>query len=151
MTGAAILESGADPAVAEYPARRRVPPGLLWVAALGLVIALALVQIGTGPGFRRAFESIGSASIEAEETIRTSVKAKAALARLVEGQQAEIVVEGAAAKAGNDAIPLSGLPLELARGFQVAKPGVALTCLTQAVYFEAGFEPAAGKLSLIHI
>ena len=151
MPSAAILESGADPAVAEISARRRVPPGLLWVAALGLVIALALVQIGTGPGFRRAFESIGSASTEAEETIRTSVKAKAALARLVEGQQAEIVVEGEAAKAGNDAIPLSGLPLERVRGFQIAKPGNALTCLTQAVYFEAGFEPAAGKRAVAQV
>jgi len=151
MTSAAILDQGADTPGPEIPARRRIPPGLLWIAALGLVIALALVQIGTDPGFRRASESIGAASTEAEETIRTSVKAKAALARLVEGRQAEIVVQGDAAKAGNDAIPLSGLPLELVRGFQIAKPGNALTCLTQAVYFEAGFEPAAGKRAVAQV
>ena len=151
MSSAAILDLGTDPAVAEVPARRRFSPGLAFVAAFGLVVALAMIVIAAGPGFRSAFQSVGFASSNAGETIRTSVKAKAALAKLVEGKQAEIVVEGEAAKVGNDAIPLSGLPLEQVRGFSVAKPGTALTCLTQAVYFEAGFEPAAGKRAVAQV
>ena len=151
MSIAAILDLGTDPAFAELPVRRALTPGMAWVVALGLVIALALVQIATGPGFRRAAEMIGFASPSAEKTIRVSLEAKAAVAELVEGKQAEIVVQGEAAKVGNDAIPLSGLPLEQVRGFSVAKPSTALTCLTQAVYFEAGFEPAAGKRAVAQV
>ena len=151
MSTASILDLGTDPAFAEAPARRVFTPGMAWVAALGLVIALALVQIASGPGFRRAAEMVGWASTSAEQTIRVSLEAKAAVARLVEGKQAEIVVQGEAAMAGNDAIPLSGLPLEKMRGFLLARPTTALTCLTQAVYFEAGFEPAAGKRAVAQV
>jgi len=151
MSSVSILDQGADPAAVELPVRRKFRPGLVWVAALVAVIALALIQIATGPGFRSALESFGFASSKAEKTLLRSVAAKAAVARLVEGRQGEIVVEGEAAKAGNDAIPLSGLPLELVRGFQIARPGNALTCLTQAVYFEAGFEPAAGKRAVAQV
>lgn len=151
MTSAAILDPGADPAVSAPAPRRRFGPAWWWVVALLVVIALAAIRIATGPGFRDALESLGFASSRAEKTIVRSVAAKAAVARLVEGKQAEIVVEGEAAKKGNDAIPLSTLPLEKARAFSIAKPGTALTCMTQAVYYEAGFEPAAGKRAVAQV
>ena len=53
---------------------------------------------------------------------------------------------------------MSGLPLEHARAFLLAGAargegvyGNALTCLTQAVYYEAGFEPAQGKRAVAQV
>lgn len=70
--------------------------------------------------------------------------------------KAQIVVEGDAAKAGNAAIPLLGLPLEQVKAFglNAAKNETYLTalkCLTQAVYYEAAYEPLPGRRAVAQV
>ncbi|HUQ13532.1 MAG TPA: cell wall hydrolase [Novosphingobium sp.] len=124
-----------------------------------VVVLLGIAQIAVGPGFSRVFEALGwAAPARAEATIRVSLEAKRAVAGLVEGQQAEIVVQGELAQQRNALIPVSRLPLEPARAFLLAGAakgegayGNALTCLTQAVYYEAGYEPAAGRRAVAQV
>ncbi|WOK38143.1 cell wall hydrolase [Sphingomonas sp. C3-2] len=70
-----------------------------------------------------------------------------------EGQSA---VEGADAFAINAALPFSTAPVIAARPFHMtgAAPADrerALQCMTQAVYYEAGFEPAEGKRAVAQV
>lgn len=155
MSNASVLDLGLDP----FPVQPRVSPRTAWAWALAVVVLLGLAQIAIGPGFGRVFEALGwSAPARAEATIRVSLEAKRAVAGLVEGKQAEIVVAGEAAQQRNALIPVSALPLEPTRAFLLAKAGSgegaygnALTCLTQAVYYEAGYEPAAGKRAVAQV
>jgi spore germination cell wall hydrolase CwlJ-like protein len=159
MTTATILDLGDDPRFAQGGEPRVLSPRLAWALAVMLVLLLGVAQVAVGPGLGRVFQSLGwSAPARAEATIRVSLEAKRAVAGLVEGQQAEIVVEGKLAQKRNALIPLSSLPLEHARSFLLAQAGAgegaygnALTCLTQAVYYEAGFEPAAGKRAVAQV
>lgn len=69
---------------------------------------------------------------------------------------AQIVSEGESAIARNAEIPLSKLPLQSAHSFVLAAPATsdfqkALLCMTQAVYYEAGFEPLAGKQAVAQV
>lgn len=73
-----------------------------------------------------------------------------------DGDEAEIIVNGDDAKVRNAAIPLSGLPVEQANPFFLGqRAGTdaerALLCMTQAVYFEAGFEPESGKRAVAQV
>lgn len=73
-----------------------------------------------------------------------------------QGDLAEIIVTGENAKATNAALPFSGQPISAARPFRLAGTTVtnaqhARTCLTQAIYYEAGFEPLAGKRAVAQV
>jgi spore germination cell wall hydrolase CwlJ-like protein len=64
--------------------------------------------------------------------------------------------EGLEAEALNDAMPLSGLPIEAAQPFLLQAESMpaadrALRCLTQAVYYEAGFEPMEGRYAVAQV
>ncbi len=64
--------------------------------------------------------------------------------------------EGAAAELLNAAMPISGLPIESARPFLLPYELIpvadrALRCLTQAVYYEAGFEPMEGRFAVAQV
>jgi spore germination cell wall hydrolase CwlJ-like protein len=64
--------------------------------------------------------------------------------------------EGKAAELMNEAMPLSGLPIEAARPFLMPYESIpvadrALRCLTQAVYYEAGFEPMEGRFAVAQV
>jgi len=63
---------------------------------------------------------------------------------------------GATAEQDNRALPLSTAPIEAARPFILpvrssATDGEALQCLTQAIYYEAGFEPESGKRAVAQV
>ncbi|MFC7535882.1 cell wall hydrolase [Sphingomonas sp. GCM10030256] len=55
----------------------------------------------------------------------------------------------------NAALPFSAAPLKAARPFETPTGGTsydrALTCLTQAVYYEAGFEPLPGRRAVAQV
>jgi spore germination cell wall hydrolase CwlJ-like protein len=64
--------------------------------------------------------------------------------------------EGTAAEAMNEMLPTSTLPIEAARPFLMPYDSVpvaerALRCLTQAVYYEAGFEPMEGRYAVAQV
>ncbi|RVQ64758.1 cell wall hydrolase [Croceicoccus ponticola] len=75
-----------------------------------------------------------------------------AVAALTEGEKSELVAEGESAKERNAEITFSSLPLERMRGFGTGEvPVNAQRCLTQAIYYEAGFEPEDGKRAVAQV
>ena len=81
----------------------------------------------------------------------------AALLQATAGSQASTVkAMGDEAKLINAAMPFSEAPVIAARAFVLPAGGSldqrrALLCLTQAVYYEAGFEPAAGRRAVAQV
>lgn len=79
----------------------------------------------------------------------------ASLAGLTEEANAQIVLSGDSAEQRNAAIPLSAAPLERMGSFQsggsATARGQALTCLAQAIYYEAANEPVEGKRAVAQV
>jgi spore germination cell wall hydrolase CwlJ-like protein len=79
-----------------------------------------------------------------------------ALVEATSGERAALHSEGASARVANAALPFSTAPILRAPAFSLgATPaainGSALLCLTQAIYYEAGFEPEAGKRAVAQV
>jgi hypothetical protein len=74
---------------------------------------------------------------------------------VTEGKLAEIVVTGEDAESANAALPFSDQPIASAKPFRFLTSSLdaqrAQTCLTQAIYYEAGFEPLAGKRAVAQV
>ncbi|WP_336985692.1 cell wall hydrolase [Altererythrobacter aquiaggeris] len=101
-------------------------------------------------------DQVGEETAALEQAAMAETSRVAALDELTEGEQAEIVIEGASAQERNDQIPLSGLPIENAAAFSAitaASPqyGSAHKCLTQAIYYEAANESVAGKRAVAQV
>jgi len=160
MHDGTVLELGAH-ALDRRPAARWLHSRAAWAGAAAFVLLLAAAQVVSGGGLSGVWKALGFASpANAEATVRVSLEAKRAVQSMTEGAQAAIVVEGSAAKERNALIPLSGAPLETMRSFLISKAvadsgagpmGNALKCLTQAVYYEAGYEPLAGRRAVAQV
>lgn len=161
MHDGTVLDLGMDPGFTAAPAPRRIAPRLIWVLAVLAALAVGALQVVSGTGLGGIMKALGfNAPAQAEATIRISLEAKRAVASLTEGQQALIVVQGEAAKDRNALIPISGAPLQQARSFLISQAvagsgagpmGNALTCLTQAVYYEAANEPMVGRRAVAQV
>ncbi|GLR48624.1 cell wall hydrolase [Sphingomonas astaxanthinifaciens] len=127
--------------------------GLRWeVLAIGAVgiaalFALSLTFLAT---MRSAAEAAPPVSLPIQPA-----KA-AALIAATSGDQAQAVrATGAEAEVINAALPFSKAPVQAAAPFAAPTGGTAydraLTCLTQAVYYEAGFEPVAGRRAVAQV
>lgn len=160
MHDGTALDLGMDPSIAAQDSRR-ITPRLVWALAALAALAIGALQVAGGPGFGGLMKALGfNAPARAEATVRVSLEAKRAVASLTEGRQAVIVVEGDAAKERNALIPISGAPLQQARSFLIGQAvagsgagplGNALTCLTQAVYYEAANEPMTGRRAVAQV
>ena len=81
----------------------------------------------------------------------------AQLLQATTGDQAnQVAAIGDRAKLINAALPFSGSPIVAARGFVLPAADSlderrALLCLTQAVYYEAGFEPIEGRRAVAQV
>ena len=80
----------------------------------------------------------------------------AALIEATTGSQAnEMQAVGDQAKVINAALPFAGGPLHSAQPFELTGSNLderrALLCLTQAVYYEAGFEPLEGRRAVAQV
>lgn len=160
MHDGTALDLGMDPSIAAQDSRR-ITPRLVWALAALAALAIGALQVAGGPGFGGLMKALGfNAPARAEATVRVSLEARRAVASLTEGRQAVIVVEGDAAKERNALIPISGAPLQQARSFLIGQAvagsgagplGNALTCLTQAVYYEAANEPMTGRRAVAQV
>ena len=79
-----------------------------------------------------------------------------ALVEATSGEQAALHSEGDTARLANAALPFSTAPIRPAPTFALgASPAAinanALLCLTQAIYYEAGYEPDAGKRAVAQV
>jgi hypothetical protein len=134
-----------------YPAARRrlltlVPRDTL--AGAALVTSILAVMVG--------FARIGAPANAATITVALPKPRPATLIEETSGPGAfEMRAVGDQAKVINAALPLSDEPLQLARPFVFtgtnADKRLALTCLTQAVYYESGYEPAQGQRAVAQV
>ena len=125
------------------PGHRRL---LQWMSAV-LAVVLA-VTLGAVVALRSNSEAAARSIIppaEAAALIRAT-SGEATLAMRAVGEDAKLI---------NAALPFSNAPLKSARPFAVAGNDLdarrAELCLTQAVYYEAGFEPAAGRRAVAQV
>lgn len=88
-------------------------------------------------------------------SIQLSPARTAALVAATSASPSEIRAVGEEARLINAALPFSTAPVQSARPFSVRGDGLdhrrALLCLTQAVYYEAGFEPLAGRRAVAQV
>jgi Cell Wall Hydrolase len=127
--------------------------GKIVFALVGLSMAIAVLvsQIDWREGYDRLFAGTGTTSTE---PVRT--KEQIELIAVTQADQTKVAAEGAAAEAVNEAIPLGKGPVETALPFYITDASLtnserALRCMTQAVYYEAGFEPVAGRYAVAQV
>jgi Cell Wall Hydrolase len=134
------------------------------------VLGLSGLQVGN----RRSAQQMSAvvvvivaASLAALFALRTSADAAAAQGTLPPVEAAALIratsgeatlamrAVGEDAKLVNAALPFSNAPLQSARPFAAGGSDLdgrrAELCLTQAVYYEAGFEPAAGRRAVAQV
>ena len=116
---------------------------LILFAALALIGVLSLIQ--------------GQKAEARVATVTALPRARAAaLIEATTGEQADAVqAVGGAAKLINASMPFADGPLHSLRPFEASGDALdqrrALLCLTQAVYYEAGFEPLAGRRAVAQV
>lgn len=103
-----------------------------------------------------AFALLESQRAEAQVGSATVLIAPARAAALVNATSSEAVkAVGDEAKLINAAMPFDATPVRAARPFEIGGDGLdqrrALLCLTQAVYYEAGFEPVTGRRAVAQV
>ena len=122
-----------------------------WVQALA-VIALLVAAGAAGWIAGHSSESPAVASTTAAPLV-TPARAAELVAQTSAAAQVRAV--GDQAKIINASLPFSRDPVEAAAGFAISVDGLdhrrALLCLTQAVYYEAGFEPVAGRRAVAQV
>jgi spore germination cell wall hydrolase CwlJ-like protein len=119
------------------------------------VVAMALVALAAASA--RTVTVLPSRGADAATVTVPIAAAKAAL--LIDattGEQAnQMQAVGDRAKLINAALPFASGPLHAAAPFAVGSDSIdqrrALLCLTQAVYYEAGFEPAEGRRAVAQV
>lgn len=92
----------------------------------------------------------------AESGVNLQAREVAQLQTLDQGAQREILIEGLSAQEENELIPTTGIAAGQMAGFSAidqgsAQFGTALTCLTQAIYYEAANEPVTGKRAVAQV
>ncbi len=123
------------------PTRRH--GAVVMIAALGAIVGGASVS-GVPTGASSTVSLIGP------------TKAAALLAATSGEQLVDSRAIGDQAKLINASMPFSGSPIMAARPFDLSGAGAtdhrrALLCLTQAVYYEAGYEPAGGRRAVAQV
>lgn len=132
----------------EPGAARARPVTVVSLAVLGLLGLAACTQISAIRG------ALGFASDAPPPAIVPADQVRQVEAMTVD-DKSQIIVEGIEAEERNAAIPVSGLPIESATRFVLAKEtgtyATALKCLTQAVYYEAAREPIEGRRAVAQV
>ena len=123
---------------------------ILGLVAISIALAIIIPQIDMQALYRRLVPS------EQLVTVAVRTPQQSALIAATQGETASMAVEGDAAAAMNAALPFSTAPVESAKPFyltdtRMANAEKALRCLTQAVYYEAGFEPVPGRYAVAQV
>ena len=139
------------PALGPQQGKSELGKVVLMLIGLSIAIAVLVTQIDWQDAYDRVFVNDKAA---ATAPIRT--KEQIALIEATQADQTKLAAEGDEAEALNDAIPFAKGPVETALPFYITDTGMtnsekALRCMTQAVYYEAGFEPAAGRYAVAQV
>ncbi|MEO5972316.1 MAG: cell wall hydrolase [Sphingomicrobium sp.] len=123
--------------------------GALRVETLALAFVMLVVAVATLFAFRAPAQEPGSAAARIRvppAKAAALVAATSATASAAVGQEAALI---------NASLPFSVTPIQAASPFAIAGDDTdhrrALLCLTQAVYYEAGFEPIAGRRAVAQV
>ena len=102
-----------------------------------------------------SFRAPAAAEPEPAQASVTLTKARALVAATTGDAAAQVSAIGDQAKVINASLPFSSAPLLAARPFAVSGTATdhdrALLCMTQAVYYEAGFEPMTGRRAVAQV
>lgn len=137
------------PALEPQPGKNGLGKVVLMLIGLSIFIAVLVTQIDWQEAYDRMFPATAvTAPIRTKEQI--------ALIEATQADQTKLAAEGEEAEALNDAIPFAKGPVETASPFYITDTSMtnsekALRCMTQAVYYEAGFEPVAGRYAVAQV
>lgn len=132
--------------------RRRLALRLARHRNLGPALAIAgcAALVAGGVGLQARIDGL-----DRTVSVQLAPANAAALVAATSASPAEIRAVGDQAKLINAALPFSTAPVQSARPFAISGGDLdhrrALLCLTQAVYYEAGFEPAAGRRAVAQV
>ncbi len=124
---------------------------VLTLVSLSIAVAFIVTQIDMPALFDRLMpqtDAVPTAPIRTKEQI--------ALIEATQGDQTKVAAKGADAEVMNDAIPFASSPVEAAKPFYITDTSMtnsekAMRCMTQAVYYEAGFEQVAGRYAVAQV
>jgi spore germination cell wall hydrolase CwlJ-like protein len=138
------------PELAVRPEKSNLP--LILVLLISLSIAFAAIV--TNVDFERLQSYWPFQSGVKTAAINKTVQQELVAATMAD--QTVVAADGAAAEQLNADLPFSELPVEAARPFALDLANMsgaerALMCLTQAVYYEAGFEPLEGRRAVAQV
>ena len=128
------------------PALRRLPLKTIAAALLALAAGIALaIALMPARDADAATLNVKISAAKAAQLINATSGAEANSFRAT-GDQAKLI---------NASLPFAGGPVLAARPFEVSGSDLdhrrALLCLTQAVYYEAGFEPVEGRRAVAQV
>ena len=130
--------------------RKRLGLRLRWLSfETGAIVFVLIAAIGAALVAFRAPAEDSAVTVEIP-----SAKA-AALVAATSASAQEFRAIGDQAKVINASLPFSTAPVQAARPFEISGDQLdhrrALLCLTQAVYYEAGFEPLIGRRAVAQV
>ena len=131
--------------------RRRLSLRLRWLSfeTGAIVFVLLAAVVAALVAFRAPTDDGATVTVEMQ-----SAKA-AALVAATSASAEEFRAIGDKAKLINASLPFSSAPIQAARPFDISGDNLdhrrALLCLTQAVYYEAGFEPMTGRRAVAQV
>ena len=128
-------------------ARRRVAQFRIETLAVAAAVFAALVAV--------VIWSLAPAEAAKTVSVELSPAKTAALVAATSASPSEIRAVGEQAKLINASLPFSKSPVQSAQPFAIPVDDLdhrrALLCLTQAVYYEAGFEPLEGRRAVAQV
>jgi spore germination cell wall hydrolase CwlJ-like protein len=147
----AVALDDALPAPERHHGKTGLGKVVLTLIGLSIAVAVLMTQIDWQQAFDRVFfggETVAATPIRTREQI--------ALIEATQADQTKVAAQGEEAEAINAAIPFANGPVEAAKPFYITDTSMtnsekALRCMTQAVYYEAGFEPVAGRYAVAQV
>lgn len=124
---------------------------ILALVSLSIAVAFIITQVDMQAMYDRLVPQSKAAN-----ALPIPTSEQIALIEATQGDQTLVAAEGEVAEAMNAAIPFANGPVEAAKPFYITDTSMtnsekALRCMTQAVYYEAGFEQIAGRYAVAQV
>lgn len=128
---------------------------LTWLAAVLLLVSL-LTSETVWAKFLDLVDAQDNAYADNEDAMEITEREKQSLIKLTDNPEAVLKLSPVEATERNEALPFSDIVSTSARPFQLLNQNdgtgaTALRCLTQAVYYEAAFEPLQGRRAVAQV
>ena len=130
--------------------RRRLASRFRWLSLeTGAILVVLLAAVAA------ALMALRAPAETAAVTVEVPASKAAALVAATSASAEQFRAVGEQARVINASLPFSTSPVQAARPFEISGDQLdhrrALLCLTQAVYYEAGFEPVEGRRAVAQV